>query len=243
MPTSSSTIPAQPPNVLGRPWDAFDAYLFDIDGTLLNCTDATHYFAFCDVLRKLSGREFNLDGITPHGNTDVGILRDALMKAGIPESEWRGRIPEVCGNMAAFVEQREDQLCITVLPQVREVLEHLRARGAVLAIATGNLERIGRLKLDRAGLLDYFQFGGWSDNYEYRTDVFRAAIAKAHALAGEDASLCVAGDTPSDIRAANENRLPIIAVASGIYTFEQLRQEDPALCIRSFYDLLASATS
>ena len=243
MPTSSPTLPSESSNSLGRAWDAFDAYLFDIDGTLLNCTDATHYFAFCDALRMLTGRELNLDGITAHGNTDVGILRDVLLRAGIPESEWRGRIRDVCSNMADFMEQRKDQLCTAVLPQVREVLEHLRAGGAVLGIATGNLERIGKLKLDRAGLLDYFQFGGWSDNYEYRTDVFRAAIAKARALAGDSASLCVIGDTPADIRAANENALPVIAVATGTYSFEQLQQEKPALCIRSCEYLLPRATS
>ena len=223
---------------LGRAWDDFDAYLFDIDGTLINCTDATHYFAFCDALQKLSGRELNLDGVTAHGNTDVGILRDVLTHANIPEAEWRGRIREVCSGMADFVEQRQEQLCVTVLPQVHEVLGHLRTRGAVLGIATGNLERIGKLKLKHAGLLDYFQFGGWSDEYEYRADVFRGAIAKARAIASEHAAVCVVGDTPADIRAARENALPVIAVSTGIYSFEQLQQEKPELCIRSFDDLL-----
>jgi len=224
---------------LGRAWDGFDAYLFDIDGTLINCTDATHYFAFCDALQKLSGRELNLDSITAHGNTDVGILRDVLVHASIPESEWRGRLREACGCMADFVEQRQDQLCVTLLPQVREVLGHLRARRAILGLATGNLERIGKLKLKHAGLLDYFQFGGWSDDYEYRADVFRGAIAKARAIASERAALCVVGDTPADIRAARENALPVIAVSTGIYSFEQLQQEKPELCIRSFDHLLA----
>jgi len=128
---------------------------------------------------------------------------------------------------------------VTLLPQVREVLGHLRARGAVLGISTGNLERIGKLKLKHAGLLDYFQFGGWSDDYEYRADVFRGAIAKARAIASERAALCVVGDTPADIRAARENALPVIAVSTGIYSFEQLQQEKPELCIRSFDDLLA----
>jgi phosphoglycolate phosphatase-like HAD superfamily hydrolase len=224
---------------LGRTWDAFDVYLFDIDGTLINCSDATHYFAFCDALQKLSGRPLNLDGITAHGNTDVGILRDVLTDAGIPEAEWRSRVREACAGMGDFVEERADQLCTTVLPQVREVLDHLRTRGAVLGVATGNLERIGRLKLQRAGLFDYFQFGGWSDDYEYRADVFRGAIEKARGLSRPGTLLCVIGDTPSDIRAAHENELPVIAVATGIYTFEQLQDERPELCIRSFEELLA----
>src|SRR5438067_3678948 len=145
MPMTSSRVESNHvTSTLGRAWDAFDIYLFDIDGTLIHCTDATHYFAFCDALLKLSGEPLNLDGITAHGNTDVGILRDALTAAKIPEARWRGRLRQACGGMSEFVEQRADQLCTTVLPQVREVLEHLRSRGAVLGVATGNLERIGK---------------------------------------------------------------------------------------------------
>jgi len=224
---------------LGRAWDSFDAYLFDIDGTLIECTDAIHYFAFCDALKKLSGQTLNLDSVTVHGNTDVGILRDALTQAGVPDGDWRGRIRETCDGMGDFVEQRANQLCTNVLPQVRETLEHLRSRGAVLGVATGNLERIGSLKLQRAGLLEYFQFAGWSDGYEYRADVFGAAVAKARALVSRDASLCVIGDTPADIRAAHENALPVIAVATGVYSYEQLQQEHPERCIHSFAELLA----
>ena len=225
---------------LARAWNAFDAYLFDIDGTLLNCTDATHYFAFCDALRKLSGRELTLEGVTAHGNTDIGILRDVLVRAGVPQSEWRMRIPEICAGMGEFVAARQEELCMTVLPQVREVLEHLKARRAVLGVATGNLERIGSLKLKRAGLLEYFDFGAWSDAHEFRADVFRAAVQKGVALCGEACAMCVVGDTPADVRAAHENGLPVIAVATGIYSVEDLRLESPELCVSSMDELLAA---
>ena len=72
-----------------RAWDEFDAYLFDIDGTLINCRDAVHYFAFCEALTRIAGRPTNLDGVVAHGNTDVGILRDALHLAKVPDEAWR----------------------------------------------------------------------------------------------------------------------------------------------------------
>jgi phosphoglycolate phosphatase len=223
---------------LPREWDKFDAYLFDIDGTLINCTDATHYFAFCNALKALAGRDLNLEGVTAHGNTDIGILRDALTLAGVNESDWRERLQETCATMGDFVEERKADLCITVLPQVREVLEHLHTRGAVLGVATGNLERIGKIKLEQCGLLPYFDFAGWSDNLEWRTDVFSAAVEQARRLRGSSASVCVIGDTPADIVAAHENRLPVIAVATGIYSFERLYEQRPDLCIRSLAQLL-----
>ena len=220
-----------------RAWDKYDVYLFDIDGTLINCTDATHYFAFCDALKKLSGRDLTLEGVTAHGNVDAGILRDALTIAQIAESDWRPRFPAVSAAMCDFVEDRKKELRATVLPHVREVLEHLRSRGARLGVATGNFERIGRLKLEQADLMRYFDFGGWSDGHEFRTDVFQAALATALALYGAKAAVCVVGDTPADVVAAHKNGLPVIAVATGIYSVNQLRLEKPEWCVASLAEL------
>lgn len=219
-------------------WDAFDVYLFDIDGTLINCSDATHYFAFCHAMKQLSGRDLTLDGVVAHGNTDVGILRDAFTRGGIPESEWRPRLAEARTIMCDFVQSHQHELCTEVLPSVRELLSYLRTRGAKLGVATGNLERIGKLKLQNAGLLDLFDFAGWSDDHESRSDVFRATVTCARNLYGPVASMCVLGDTPADIVAAHTVGLPVIAVATGIFSYDQLTQEEPEACLHSFSELL-----
>jgi phosphoglycolate phosphatase len=176
-------------NSLKREWDRFDAYLFDIDGTLLNCSDTVHYFAFCDALSRVAGRPLTLEGVTAHGNTDTGILRDAWALAGIDESTWRPRLTDIHDTMCRFVEARQDEVCVTVMPQVHNVLQHLKERGAVLGVATGNLERIGSIKLARAGLLRYFDFYAWSDGFEYRKDVIASGISKARKVAGDSAAI------------------------------------------------------
>jgi phosphoglycolate phosphatase-like HAD superfamily hydrolase len=223
---------------LSRPWDTFDAYLFDIDGTLIHCTDAVHYFAFCSVLSFIAGKPINLDGVVTHGNTDVGILRDAFALAGVPEDRWRSQIPEMRNMMCSFVNEKRQEICVNVLPQVRRVLEHLMKRGAKLGVATGNLEEIGKRKLEAAQILGMFHFGGWSDAFEHRSDVFRAAAGIARLHAGPSAAVVVVGDTPSDVQAARKNGLEVIAVASGIYKFDELQAERPELCIRSFEELM-----
>ena len=224
--------------MMNRAWDSYDAYLFDIDGTLLNCTDAVHYFAFCDTLTSIAGRPLNLDGVVAHGNTDIGILRDALALAHVPDEQWRPRLQQMREAMCSHVERNKADLRAEALPLAHEVLQHLHARGAVLGVATGNLETIGRLKLEHCGLLNYFDFGGYSDAHEYRKDVFAAALDRARAIAGQAAEVCVVGDTPADVSAARANGLDVIAVATGVYNVEQLTAERPSLCIRSFADLL-----
>ena len=221
-------------------WDRFDAYLFDIDGTLMNSGDAVHYFAFCEALSGVAGRPLDLDGVVAHGNVDVGILRDAFALAAVPETQWRGQLDEVRAGMCRFVEASRADLRLTVLPGVREMLTHLRGRGAKLGVATGNLAGIGRIKLEEAGLLGSFDFGGFSDAYEYRRDVFRGALEQARALAGPESRVCVVGDTPEDVRAAKANGLPVIAVATGIYAYEDLLALEPEWCVRSLAELKPS---
>lgn len=223
---------------LPRAWDAFDAYLFDIDGTLLQCTDAVHYFAFCNVLSNVAGRQLNLDGVTAHGNTDIGILRDAFELAGVAADRWRPRLEELRASLCDHVDMNKADLRIRTLPQVREVLLHLRAKGALLSVATGNLERIGKRKLAAADLLPLFDLGAWSDSFEDRESVFRHAVAQIRAALHPSVSILAVGDTPVDIAAARANGIPVIAVATGIYSYERLTSEQPSLCIRSFADLL-----
>lgn len=225
------------PSRLPLPWDSFDVYLFDIDGTLVRCTDAVHYFAFCEVLTSIAGRPMNLEGVAAHGNTDLGILRDAFALAGVSEDRWRPRLAEIKHAMCDYVQARKHDLCAIALPGVLQTLEYLRARGAILGVATGNLHVTGRLKLENAGLLSHFQFGGWSDAYEKRVDVFRAAAAQARGIAGRHASICIIGDTPSDIAAGHQIGIPVIAVATGIFSFDALWAEGPELCVSSLQEL------
>ncbi len=221
-----------------RRWDNYDVYLFDIDGTLLNCTDAVHYFAFCDSLTRIAGRPLNLDGVTAHGNTDVGILRDAFCLNEIDESAWRPSLAEIRRTIGRFVADRREDICASPLRGVTEVLEYLRARGATLGVATGNLEEIGWIKLEHCDLRHYFHFGGFSDDFENRGDVFRAAVALARRHTSATASICIVGDTPADIQAARQNGIDIIAVATGIFSKEQLQAEAPAFCVDSLSELL-----
>ena len=233
---------APDPN-LSRPWDAFDGYLFDIDGTLLNCKDAVHYFAFCSALSTVAGRPLNLDGVVTHGNTDEGILRDAFAQGRVAEAVWRPRMDKIRVWMGDEVEARRNEFRIDVLPGVAELLRHLRSHCALLSTATGNLARIGQAKLQACGLDHFFELGGYSDGLETRAEVFAAALAQMRRRLGSEASVCVFGDTPADVQAAHANGLEVVAVATGIYSREQLRAEGPELCVSSLAELMPALTT
>lgn len=223
----------------GFAWDGQDAYLFDIDGTLLRSRDRIHFNSFASSIRRVTGFEVTLDGVSVHGSTDTAILRDACSQAGIPaevlEPQWAAIMEAMCETVA---EQRHE-MDLKLMPGVEDALRHLARKGALLGVATGNLKAIGLIKIEEAGLRQWFRFGGFSDRYPIRAELIGNAARKAKELAGADARVCVVGDTPRDIKAARANQLPVIAVATGHYSFDALLELGPEVCASSLADLLA----
>ena len=218
-------------------WRDFDAYLFDIDGTLLNSRDAVHYDAFLSALRHLSGRALDLQGVTVHGSTDPIILLDALLFAGLAEAEMRAALPGALLRMAAEVESRAAELRPELCPAVPQLLAELKSAGKLLGVTSGNLEPIGWAKLKAAGIAEYFSFGSFSDRNTSREAIFRWGAEQAQSLT-ERGRICFVGDTPADIAAARACGFPIIAVATGIYSVVELACGAPELCIPACETLL-----
>jgi phosphoglycolate phosphatase len=221
-------------------WDDCDAYLFDIDGTLLHAKGGVHSGAFSSSVQVVMGHPLPIDSVPVHGSTDTGILRDAFRLAAIPDEVWQPRLEEILDHMRRLVLEQREHMSVTVMPGVLSMLAYLKNRGKRLGIASGNLEQIGWLKIEIAGLRDWFTFGGFSDRHAVRSEMIAHALA-AGQLAGTGARVCVVGDTPSDIAAAKANSLPTIAVATGVYSYQDLLQHQPEVCTTTLEALLATA--
>ena len=245
MPTSEVQ---QPDRVQIRPgfvWDAQDAYLFDIDGTLLWSRDRVHFNSVAESVRAVTGFEVSLTGVLIHGGTDTSILRESLAQAGIPREAWEPQLEAILEAMRQTVASRRGELDLRLMPAVEQTLAHLSDRGALLGLATGNLELIGWIKVEVAGLREWFRFGGFSDQFPVRSAMVRDAASKARQLLAPEtaatASICVVGDTPRDVEAARANGLPVIAVATGKYNFEELAALEPDACTSSLAALLGAS--
>jgi len=223
----------------GFTWDAQDAYLFDIDGTLLRSRDRVHVESFASSVHRMTGFEITLAGILLHGSTDTAILREACHQAGVPADLLEERTESILEAMRHSVLERRHELNLVRMPGVEKVLDHLARRGALLGVATGNLEVIGWVKVEQAGLRQWFRFGGFSDHFPIRAELVGHAADKAREMAGRGANICVVGDTPRDIEAARANFLSVIAVATGNYSFDELLEYQPEVCATSLDDLLA----
>ena len=234
----SPHLSTQPAKSCTFRWDAADAYLFDIDGTLLNSRDNVHYNAFNHAVRQFFGVPPTFDRVPLHGNTDLGIMRAVLRREGVSDQEIDAKLPLMIAAMVEEVERNAVGIQPELCPSVEELVHRLDAAGRLLAIASGNLEKIGWKKLEASGLRRYFVFGSFSDQREQRADIIRWGVAEVRRRLSGAAVVHVLGDTPSDIQAAHAAGVPVIAVATGIFGREELRSHSPDLCVSCCTELL-----
>jgi phosphoglycolate phosphatase len=219
-------------------WREADAYLFDIDGTLLLSPDRTHRHALHRALLEVYGVETTIDGIPYHGKTDPGILRAALERLNVPAEVIDSKMPPALEVVRRDATEKADRFRPNVLPGIRDLVALLKDSGKLLGICSGNLAAVAWLKLKAAGLADYFEFGCFADECELRVDVFRKGMREVAKRLGPVSKVCFIGDTPEDVRAAQGAGGHIIAVGTGIFKVEDLAAHGPDAAVITCAELL-----
>ena len=91
------------------------------------------------------------------------------------------------------------------------------------------------MKLEQYGIRQYFRDGAFGEESLDRAELVRAGIQRfAGHLSPSD--VVVVGDTPHDVSAALANRLIAVGVATGTYTFDQLRDSGADVVFHDFAD-------
>jgi phosphoglycolate phosphatase len=201
--------------------------LFDIDGTLLLRASADHAAALRDALEHVYGA-VPQGRVPAAGRTDTAIARDLAALAGVSGERFDaglGDFRAVCAE--AFALRCPPSLDEHLAPGIAELLEGIAGRdGVELSLVTGNYEGIARLKLERAGIGHHFRAGqgGFGSDSEHRDEL--PPIARARAGGYPRERTIVIGDTPLDIACARADGLRVLAVATGSFGAEALRDAD-----------------
>ena len=200
--------------------------LFDIDGTLIK-TGGAGEKAFGQVCLQ----EFNIPNATENlhfaGRTDPAIVRDFFKLFGIePTPEHFARF---FSAYVIILEKILGTLDGTVLPGARELVAAFQtmAHRPLIGLLTGNIKQGAQLKLTHYRLWDSFAMGAYGDDHEDRNQI--AAIARNRGakllgtkLRGEE--VLVIGDTPRDVECGRAIDAKVLAVATGIFSINQLSE-------------------
>ena len=211
--------------------------LFDIDGTLLR-TGGAGQRAMERALTDVFGVPDPYEDIPAAGRTDRAITADlfAHHELSPTEPEWQQFQSVYFGHLQTTLRDLEGM----ILPGIETLLDRLSTRRDVtLGLLTGNFREAARLKLEHHAIDHHFAFGGYGDQHHDRDDVARVAWSEACRHLGRDidpSAVCVIGDTPSDVKCARAIGARAIAVATGMFSAEELIRSQPDELYHDFSD-------
>ena len=206
--------------------DASTVLFWDIDGTLLT-TGKAGVPAWEAAVREVVGHDFELASIRVAGLTDYQIAVRTFEMLGVEADDTTVR-----SMVRRYEEMLPTSLPLkrgTVLPNVREILEHLEPRTDVRSyLLTGNTRGGARAKLTHYRLAHFFPDGAFAEDAGERATIAARALelAKGAGPVSDDA-VFVIGDTPHDIHCANAIGARTIAVGTGGYSVEELAEHRP----------------
>jgi phosphoglycolate phosphatase-like HAD superfamily hydrolase len=225
--------------------DSVAALVFDIDGTLIT-TGGAGARAWGEAFAELYGVPADIEDHTEAGMPDQEVGR-VTFAAVIGHEPAPAELAKVMALYLRYLPQAvEESQGYRVLSGVTQTLRHLTRAGYLLGLTTGNIEAAAHIKLARGELNQFFSFGGYGSDSADRGELTRKAIERAGTIVGapiDPRRVLVVGDTPRDVAAAHAAGAIAVAVASGHFGVEALRESGADHVLRSLeQELPLSAT-
>ena len=203
-----------------------DAFIFDIDGTLIDSVDL-HAHAWQEAFAH-----FGYDIPYEQVRGQIGKGGDQLMPVFVPRKDL-DRIGKELEKYRGQLFKREFMPRVRPFPRVRELFQRIKTDDFRIALASSaNADELTHYKklLNIADLLDAETSASDVESSKPCPDVFEAALDQAknapeHAL--------VIGDTPYDAIAARRAGLRTVGVLCGGFPDDQLRE---AGCLGTYRD-------
>lgn len=206
------------------------ALFWDIDGTLLS-TGKAGVIPWEAAVKEVTGHAFQLSSMRVPGLTDyqIAVKTFEMLAFDADEATLQRMVRMYEDGLPAALPLRQGR----VLPQVREILEHLRTRSDMRSyLLTGNTRGGARAKLTHYDLYKYFPEGAFAEDPGPRAGIARRALALARreGLLADGAAFVI-GDTPHDIECGHAIGARVIAVATGGYALDELTAYRPWLAL------------
>lgn len=216
--------------------------LFDIDGTLLDSVDQ-HARAWQEALQH-----FGFDIPLHHIRAQIGKGGDKLLETLLSKQDVEVRGKELEQFRADLFKRKYLSSC-KPFPDVPELLEHIKADGLKIALASSAKKdeiAVYEKMLGISRLIDGATSSDDVDSSKPDPDILDGARKKIGNLAP---AVCVfIGDSPHDGEAAKRDHMPMIGVLCGGFPERDLRKtgaraifQDPADLLRNWDRARAAA--
>ncbi len=201
-------------------------FIFDFDGTLVDCFDAA-----MNLLNRLAD-EFHFRKIE---SNELETLRDLTSKEILKYLKIPFyKVPTVLSSARDYI--REEMKVLLPFEKLPWVLQELHAMKIPMGILTSNSSTNVREWLKRNHLHDLFQFIHCESSYFGKKYLLKKLI-KTYKM--NPLKTCYIGDETRDIDAAKKCGIYSAAVVWGFNSEKILAQQNPHFIIRKPEDILA----
>jgi HAD superfamily hydrolase (TIGR01509 family) len=203
--------------------------ILDIDGTLVD-TNYQHAIAWYRAFRE-HGIVLPVWRIHRH----IGMGGDQVVKALTDERTEGERGDQIRDSEKKLYFELIDE--VETMDGSRELIQELRARGhAVILASSAKEDEVDRYLdlLDARELADAWTTSADVEATKPQPDLVRAALERA---GGSDDAAVMVGDTPWDVEAAKKAGVQTIAVRTGGFSVEELRDAGAVAVFESVGEL------
>jgi HAD superfamily hydrolase (TIGR01509 family) len=208
------------------------AFIFDIDGTLLDSVDL-HARAWQETFARY-GIEVSFDAV----RSQIGKGGDQLLPEFVPKDMLRRIGKQIEEERTKYFHERYLPE-VRAFPKVRELFERLRADGKRIVLASSAKKselEIYKTIANIDGLTDADTCSDDAERSKPHPDIFHVALKK---LGNPNpATVAAVGDTPYDAQAATKAGITAIGVLSGGFAETDLREAGCVAIFRDPADLL-----
>jgi phosphoglycolate phosphatase len=213
--------------------------LWDVDHTLLD-TGGVGRDLYRTAFEAATGRRLER-AASISGSTELRILAETLalheiVPSGAIRDLYAAALASAYRDSAAELHQRGRALDGAI-----GILAALAARGDAQTVVTGNLRSVTATKLGVFGLDEHLDLtvGAYAEDDEDRGALIGIAIRRVRVRYGDDfgGRTVMVGDTPADVQAALAGHVPVIAVATGRSTQDDLAAAGALATLPSLADI------
>lgn len=216
--------------------------LFDIDGTLLQMRKGQSVKLFTIMIEEIFDRDISeLEIPSFAGKTDLQILKEIAELSEIPFESLDMSIERIWERSLELFREYCTVEHIDLMPGIRELIPELDKRENIqLGLLTGNFKGNAYMKLKVFGMDKYFPFGAFGSDNENRDLLPPIAISRANEFRGDELfskdNTLIIGDSPLDVQCGKASDIPVISVATGLFSKEELEDNDPDVVFEDFRD-------
>lgn len=211
--------------------------LFDIDETLIHSGGAGRV-ALTRAFEEMTGIGDAFRGAKFAGKTDFLIIREAVDKAGFGMED--GWLTEFVNLYLKHLEQSIVNSNGHPKRGVKDLVQRLSEdKDIFLGLLTGNIELGARLKLEPHSLNGFFPVGAFGSDAADRNLLLPVAVqrlARSRGVAIPYSDCLVIGDTPRDVECAALHGAASLAVATGPYSRDELKNTAAHLVVEDLTD-------